>query len=185
MITTCHLTRNAHRLERDTQTMHRTLAYAMGRVLWAHPQQHTLIVQHDKPVDWMNVLPGVIAHSHTIDTTTPTTGAVIEWAVIANPTYAAIQPGKRGKRSPLPPAKWKSWIARKLDGAINIRTIDAERMPTGRGRKLDRCVTHMRVMFTGSGTVANQQALAKLQSEGIGPAKAYGCGLLLVQEATS
>lgn len=184
MITTCYLTRNARRLEHDTQAMHRTLAHEMGRVLWAQPQPRTLVVQHDQPVDWSRVMPGVIAHSHTTDTTTPVTGVHVEWALIANPTKAVMEPGRRrGKRRALPPDQWKTWVARKLDGALNLRTIDATAMPTAHGRKHDRRTTHARVMFTGTATVANQAALATLQHDGVGPAKAYGCGLLIVQEA--
>lgn len=185
-ITTCTLTRQSRALSRDSQAMHRTLKHDIsGHFLWSLPESRTLVVQHETPVHWPDVMPGVVARTHTIDVTTPITGAPIQWAIIANPTKTAFTRGHRGKRVPLPPDEWKSWVARKLDGAINIHSIDATEMPTARGRRHTMTVTHRRVMLTGTGTVANQAALTALQHDGVGAGKAYGCGLLIVQEATA
>lgn len=166
--------------------MHRTLKHDIsGHFLWALPDSHTLVVQHEAPVHWPEVMPEVVARTHTTETTTPITGAPIHWALIANPTKCVSRgEGKRGKRTPLPPEEWKAWVARKLDGAINLRDVDATLMPVARGQKHERVVFHRRVLFTGTGTVANQVALAALQHDGVGAGKAYGCGLLIVQEAT-
>ena len=185
-LTTCTLTRSANRITRDSQAMHRTLKHDIaGHFLWSLPDSRTLVVQHDEAVHWPDVMPGVIDRTHTTTSTTPITGAPIKWAMIANPTKSIPVEGKRGKRTPLPPEQWKAWVARKLDGAINVHTIDATRLPTARGRRHTMTVTHRRVMFTGTGTVASQQTLADLQRDGVGAGKAYGCGLLIVQEATA
>lgn len=184
-LTTCTLTRRAHRITHDSQAMHRTLKYDIpGHFLWSQPDPRTLVVQHDETVCWPDVMPGILARTHTTTATTPITGAPIQWAMIASPTKATRIKGRRGKRTPLPPEEWKQWVARKLDGAINIHTIDATRLPTARGRRHTMTVTHRRVMFTGTGTVASQAALAELQHDGVGSGKAYGCGLLIVQEVT-
>lgn len=184
-ITTCELTRRSRNLVCDSQALHRTLKHDVpGRFLWSLPESHTLVVQHDAPVHWPDAMPGVIARTHTTEVCTPITGAPIRWAIIANPTKATRIKGQRGKRTPLPPEEWKAWVVRKLDGAINIHTIDATRMPTARGKRHTMTVTHQRVMFTGTGTVASQATLAELQHAGVGAGKAYGCGLLIVQEAT-
>ena len=185
-LTTCALTRKARRLTHDSQAMHRTLAHiAHGHHLWGLPDAHTLVIQHDKPIHWPGVMPGVIDRTHTIETTTPITGAPIEWAIIANPTKARSQgPEKRGKVTPLEPGLWKKWIERKTAGAINIHDVDATPLPTARGQRHTAVVTHRRVLFNGTGTVANHDLLAALQNEGIGRGKAYGCGLLIIQEAS-
>lgn len=185
-LTTCTLSRRANHITRDSQAMHRTLKHDIpGRFLWSLPDPRTLVVQHDEPVHWPDVMTGVISRTHTTTTSTPITGAPIQWAMIANPTKATRIKGQRGKRTPLPPEEWKTWVARKLDGAINIHTIDTTRMPIARGKRHTMTVTHQRVMYLGTGTVANRQALADLQRDGVGPGKAYGCGLLLVQEVTA
>lgn len=185
-ITTCTLTRGSRGLSRDSQAMHRTLKHDIpGRFLWSLPDPHTLVVQHEAPIHWPEALPGVIARTHTVDVSTPMTGVPIRWAVIANPTKCVSRgKGVRGKRVPLPPEEWKTWVARKLDGAVNLREVDATLMPVARGKKPDRMVHHQRVLFTGTGTVTNQAALSALQRDGIGAGKAYGCGLMIVQEAT-
>lgn len=185
--TICHLNRRGSRLTHDSQAMHRTLKHDIpGRFLWSLPDQRTLIVQHESPVHWPEVLPGVIARTHTVDVSTPITCAPIHWALIANPTKSVSRgKGKRGKRTPLGPDEWESWVRRKLDGAINIHEVDAHLMPVARGKRHTMTTFHRRVMFTGTGTVASQAALAALQRDGIGAGKAYGCGLLIVQEATA
>lgn len=184
-LTTCTLTRRANRVTHDSQAMHRTLKYDIpGHFLWSLPDPHTLVVQHDEAVCWPDVMPGVISRTHTTSSTTPITGAPIQWAMIANPTKATPVKGQRGKRVPLPPEDWKAWVARKLDGAINLRDVDAALMPTARGKRHDMIICHRRVLFTGTGTVANQEKLAALQHDGVGAGKAYGCGLLIVQGAT-
>lgn len=186
-LTTCTLTSSAARVARDSQAMHRTLKHDIpGRFLWSLPEPRTLVMQHNKPVHWPKVMPGVISRTHTTEVSTPPTGVPIQWALIANPTKSKSRgEGVRGKRVPLPPEEWKAWVARKLDGAINVRDVDATLMPVARGKKPDRMVHHQRVLYTGTGTVANQTALAALQRDGIGAGKAYGCGLLIVQEATA
>lgn len=185
-ITTCTLTRRSRALSRDSQAAHRTLKHDIrGRFLWALPEPRTLVVQHEEAVHWPDVMPGVVARTHTTDVSTPPTGVPIQWALIANPTKSVSRgEGVRGKRIPLPPEEWKAWVARKLNGAINLHAVDATLMSVARGQKPDRMTFHRRVLYTGTGTVANRAALARLQHDGVGPGKAYGCGLLIVQEAT-
>lgn len=185
-ITTCTLTRSSGRVTRDSQAMHRTLKHDItGRFLWSLPEPRTLVVQHEEPVHWPELMPGVVARTHTTDVSTPPTGVPIQWALIANPTKSVSRGnGVRGKRTSLSPEEWKAWVARKLDGAINLRDVDATLMPVARGQKPDRVTFHRRVLFTGTGTVANRAALSRLQQDGVGAGKAYGCGLLIVQEAT-
>lgn len=184
--TVCTLTRSSHDLTHDSQAMHRTLKHDIdGDFLWALPDRKTLVIQHETPVHWPNALPGVIARTHTVDVHTPITGAPIHWALIANPTKSISRGmGKRGKRTPLGPDEWESWVRRKLQDAINIHDLDAHLMPVARGKRHTMTTYHRRVMYTGTGTVANQQTLSQLIRDGVGSGKAYGCGLLITQEVT-
>lgn len=188
LTSTLTLTRAARDLMRDSQSVHRTLMHACRgqRPLWGAPDMSTLVIQHDTPVDWTASMPGIIRQAVTIPTTTPITGAPIQWAVIANPTAAIMQPGaKRGKRRALPPEKWNIWVERKLAAGINIHSIDGCALPTARGTKQTMRTQHRRVLFTGTGTVSNRADLTALQYDGVGPGKAYGCGLLIVTEAVA
>ena len=188
-LTTCALSRNAKRLAHDSQALHRALKHDIpGHFLWSLPDRRTLVIQHDEPVHWPNVMPGVITRTHSVETTTPITGAPVQWALIANPTMSVSRgKGRRGKRTPLGEDAWVPWVRRKLDGAINIPTnihsVDATLMPVARGQRHEMTIYHRRVIFTGTGTVASQDALADIQHAGVGAGKAYGCGLLIVQEA--
>lgn len=163
--------------------MHRTIAHDLGKTLWALPDPNTLVIQHTQDVDWLTIMDGVIARSHTVEVSTPMTGAPIHWGLIGNPAKAVMRPGaERGKRQALPPSEWKAWAQRKLGEAINPHSIDATAMPTAHGTKPGMRTTHKRVLFTGTGSVANRDRLAALQHNGVGPGKAYGCGLLIIQE---
>lgn len=189
MITTIRLTRRARGLARDSQAMHRTLAHVLdGRGLWAMPDHRTLVIQHPQPVDWSTHLPGVIAHSHTIERRTHPAGTEVEWALIANPTAAIVPPGSprgtRGKRRALPPEKWNSWVERKLTPALDLHSIDGAALPTAVGKRHGARTIHRRVLFTGLATVTDADALTGLQDHGVGRGKAYGCGLLITQEVT-
>lgn len=165
--------------------MHRTLKHDIeGHFLWSLPNRRTLVVQHDVPVHWPEILPGVITRTHSVETTTPITGAPIQWALIANPTMSVSRgKGRRGKRTPLGEDDWEPWVHRKLDGAINIHSVDASLMPVARGQRHEMTIYHRRVIFTGTGSVASHDTLAGVQRAGVGAGKAYGCGLLIVQEA--
>ncbi|MBP2333327.1 type I-E CRISPR-associated protein Cas6/Cse3/CasE [Corynebacterium freneyi] len=189
LLTTITLNRRARGLTRDSQAMHRTIAHALdGRGLWATPTAQSLVVQHTAPIDWGQRLPGIIAHSHTIERRAHQPGTQVEWALIANPTAAIVPPGSprgtRGKRRALPPEKWNSWVERKLTPALDIHRIDGTALPTAVGKRHGARTIHRRVLFTGLATVADPDALTRLQDTGVGPGKAYGCGLLITQEVT-
>lgn len=186
MITTCRLTKNARRLARDPQAMHRTIAHTLGeRGLWALPDPRTLIIQHDQPICWHTSMEGVIAHSHTTIATGHNAGDRIAWALIANPTSAAFTRGQRGTVRPLPPDRWDGWVIGKLQNALDVDSVAHELLPTLAGIKPDRRVTHRRVCFSGTAAVRDANALDQLRSTGIGRGKAYGCGLLITREVTA
>lgn len=169
---------------RDSQHAHTIIFGMIGeRGLWARPQPDTIVVQHKEPVNWA-ACESVVKHSHTVPVTTPPDGATVSFALIGNPTIAKPQgKGKRGKPTPLPPEKWNTWLERRLGDALTIESIDTERLPVARGRYHARNTTHHRVMFLGTAKVHNHNALHHLQVEGVGRGKAYGCGLLILQEA--
>ena len=182
LVTTCALTRRARRVVADSQAMHRTIAYSAGRCLWGLPNQHTLVIQHDQVIDWHESLPGLISAARTTIAPPVEQGTRVRWAIIANPVHAPIQPGeKRGRRTPLPPERWAEWVTRKLAPALRLDSIRHEPLPTAGGWRHTNRVVHRRVLFSGEGTVTDPVRLGELRRAGVGPGKAYGCGLLLVR----
>ncbi|MHC9556115.1 hypothetical protein [Corynebacterium diphtheriae] len=87
LTTTLTLTKNARHLTKDTQAIHRTIAYATGETnLWGLPDPHHLIIRHKTPINWDQAMPGIIKQAITTPTPTPITGTHIRWGIIANPT---------------------------------------------------------------------------------------------------
>ncbi|KAA8723228.1 type I-E CRISPR-associated protein Cas6/Cse3/CasE [Corynebacterium phocae] len=184
LTTTLTLNSHARGLVRDSQALHRTLAFATGgQHLWGLPDDHHLVVRHEAAIDWVAQLPGILRQAVTTPTEVPVTGAPVRWAIIANPVKSLPRPGaKRGKLAPLDPQSYGAWIERKLSPALNPKFIRAEHLPPAIGRKPGGRTTHHRAMLTGTATVKNQAQLEHLLTTGVGRGKAYGCGLLLMGE---
>lgn len=169
---------------RDLQAAH-VLAYGAaaahpgGRVLWAAPTPDRLIIQADRPADLDH------ARTRTVRTDWPA-GTPITWALIACPTVCGRpHPGAPTRRQVLRTDFDRTeWACRKLGAALDVTDIDVEDMGTWGGQKHGRRVAWHRVAYAGAGTVRDPDALATLIRSGVGPGKAYGCGLLLVQEAS-
>jgi CRISPR system Cascade subunit CasE len=73
-----------------------------------------------------------------------------------------------------------AWLARKLNGAAELETLE---LRTGRPLYFRKKVTGkiVSVTFEGILRVTDGTAFVSLLKNGIGPAKAFGCGLMLVK----
>lgn len=177
----------------DAHAMHHAVNQAVRattprRVLWARPNQDTLVIRSASLPD-MAEIPGVTTTS-TTRTPLPAANTRVEWALIANPSRATgprdPATGRligRSKRVPLPEPEWAPWVRRKLAAALDFDQVEYTLLPgwTGRPRDGRRPITLTRVAFAGTATVTNQDALTRLLADGVGPGKAFGCGLLLVE----
>ncbi|EEI77643.1 type I-E CRISPR-associated protein Cas6/Cse3/CasE [Corynebacterium striatum] len=184
MLTTTLSLNRTTRIAFDSQAVHRTLLHATdGKpVLWASPDTKHLVVRHETPVDWIKAIRGV-TQAVTLPTQIPAASARINYALIGNPILSQYQgPNKRGKKTPAPPEKWNEWLQRRVGNALNLHSIDGTRLPPAKGKKPDMQTIHHRILFTGRATVKDQDALQTLMESGIGSGKAYGCGLLIVEE---
>ncbi|WP_151530555.1 MULTISPECIES: type I-E CRISPR-associated protein Cas6/Cse3/CasE [Corynebacterium] len=186
MLSTIKINRNGRGLLRDAQAVHRTLLHATGgaRPLWGCPSPHGLVVRHDAPVDWKTAMAGVADGYTTRVEEIPAPGAEITFGLIGNPAKAEKREGTRGKITALPEAEWDTWLLRKLAPALDIPHLTLGHVPlaNAHGVKPQRRVTLRRVMFRGEAIVNDQIVLAQLLANGVGRGKAYGCGLLLVEE---
>jgi CRISPR system Cascade subunit CasE len=77
----------------------------------------------------------------------------------------------------------RSWIARKLRDAasLEILVIDPASPLRFRKAKENRAGKIQPVIFQGILTVENAEAITEMIKNGVGPAKAFGCGLMLVR----
>jgi CRISPR system Cascade subunit CasE len=122
----------------------------------------------------------------------PCAGQRLAFLLTANPvktikdTQAADKPGKRRDTCRVPlidDVEQAQWLRRKLDGAAVVDAVSVlPHQPLffqrgSRGGKLQI------VTFEGVLTVVDPSRLCSLLRNGIGPAKAFGCGLLLVRRA--
>lgn len=176
----------------DAHAMHRAIHAATrsnnSRVLWARPAPDRLVIRTNGAVDWAE-LPGAIPVGVVL-TVIPQAGEQTRWALVANPCRAtgSRDPATgrligRSKRVPLPEPEWEPWVRRKLAAALDVDQVEHTLLPgwTGRPRDGRRPITLTRVAFAGTATVTNQDALTRLLADGVGPGKAFGCGLLLVE----
>jgi len=123
----------------------------------------------------------------------PREGQLLTFRLTANVTKAIRDKDNPDRKIRVPLIKeeqQRAWLERKLgDAASAIRNLHIQRHPPLYFRKGQRPGKIVTVSFEGELVVGNAQALAKLlkgdadHAPGIGPAKAFGCGLLLVRRA--
>lgn len=76
--------------------------------------------------------------------------------------------------------EWRAWLERKLEGCATLQTLIAEkRLPLNFRKTKEKRVGKIQpVSFQGILTVQNASAVHDLVVTGVGPAKAFGCGML-------
>ncbi|MEU0108311.1 type I-E CRISPR-associated protein Cas6/Cse3/CasE [Streptomyces sp. NPDC006251] len=112
-----------------------------------------------------------------------TLGQQVDIRVIANPSYRNTATRRRISLSSV--AECGSWLRRRLaeygvDVALHhIQVGERERMTGVKGD--GHPITVICRMFQARGTVLSPAAFHQALAQGLGPAKAYGCGLLLTK----
>lgn len=120
----------------------------------------------------------------------PAAGQRLAFLLTANPIknikdqQRADKPGKKRGSCRVPlihEQEQRDWLARKLDGAAQIEAVSV--LPNQpiffrRGNQAGKLVV---VTFEGVLRVQDPQTLVRCLENGVGPAKAFGCGLLLVR----
>lgn len=122
----------------------------------------------------------------------PTTGQRLAYVLTSNPVKTITdanreaKPGKRSEKCRVPLIKeqeQQQWLVRKLSGAAAIEScVVHSNVPLyfRKGNGGGKLVT---VTFEGVLCVTEPGRLTTLLENGIGPAKGFGCGLLLVRRA--
>lgn len=120
----------------------------------------------------------------------PVAGQRLAFLLTANPvkTVTDVQrdtkPGKKSEKCRVPLIKeedQREWIARKLASAGEIETVSILPHAPIYFRKENRGGKFVTATFEGVMNVRNPDVLVSHLDNGIGPAKAFGCGLLLVR----
>jgi CRISPR system Cascade subunit CasE len=120
----------------------------------------------------------------------PSAGQRLSFLLTANPIKTIVdaerldKPDKKSEKCRVPLIReedQREWLARKLSGAAEVEAVTLQPRPPiyfrkgNRGGKL-ACVTYEGVL-----RVTHSGNLVSLLENGVGPAKAFGCGLLLVR----
>lgn len=120
----------------------------------------------------------------------PANGQRLAFLLTANPIKTitdeqlASKPDKRSEKCRVPLLKEEEqlgWLSRKLDGAADIESSIVFPNPPLYFRKGKRGGKLLSVTFEGVLKVRDGVALLKHLKNGIGPAKGFGCGLMLVK----
>lgn len=120
----------------------------------------------------------------------PLGGQRLSFLLTANPikTIADMQrstkPGKTSEKCRVPlirEADQRDWLTRKLADAAEIADVSFLSHAPIYFRKGSRGGKLATVTFSGLLTVSHPERLVELLENGVGPAKGFGCGLLLVR----
>jgi len=174
--------------------LHRTLMAAFppdspGRVLYRLEQRREhppdVLVQSSAPPDWSHLeRNGYLRRPPRHKEFSPEfrAGQCLAFRLRANPTVT-----RDGSRlGLLDESEQRDWLARKADrSGFSLRGF--RNTPEGflRMRKADRTLTFYSVLYEGALAVTDPASFVEALCEGIGPAKAFGFGLLSTAPATA
>lgn len=120
----------------------------------------------------------------------PLAGQRLAFLLTANPVKTITdsereaKPGKKSDKSRVPLIRedeQRAWLERKLAGAVTVEAVAILPHPPLYFRKGPRGGKLVTISFEGVLRVQDPAALERLLEDGIGPAKAFGCGLMLVR----
>lgn len=120
----------------------------------------------------------------------PVAGLRLSFLLTANPVKTItdwqrdIKPGKRSETCRVPLIRdedQRDWLTRKLAGAATVEAVTVLPHSPIYFRKGNRGGKLVSVTFEGVLRVEEPAMLATMLENGVGPAKAFGCGLLLVR----
>lgn len=120
----------------------------------------------------------------------PQAGQRLAFLVTANPiktiadTEREQKPGKKSDKCRVPlirEEEQREWLIRKLKDAAEVEAVTIQGHPPIYFRKGNRAGKLVTVTYEGLLHVIGANTLAALLENGIGPAKGFGCGLMLVR----
>lgn len=186
----------------DAEQLHRTVMRAFPQHDGADARAafgvlFRLEVQRERPValvqstvepDWSQLPEGYLLQHEHKDITgfleSIERGRRFHFRLLANPSKKVSNGGRNSRRvALLDEAGQRDWLRRRAErSGFDLLAADhvriAPRRPLGNGGR-GRKGLHVRpVLFEGALTVTDAEAFRHTLASGVGPAKAYGCGLL-------
>ncbi|MDH6522350.1 type I-E CRISPR-associated protein Cas6/Cse3/CasE [Streptomyces sp. SAI-090] len=154
---------------------------------FASPPKAVVVQSPDRP-DWQPLLDsGRLSQANTFPVECEYgLGQEVDIRIIANPSYRDTTTRRRLSLSTV--AECGSWLRRRLaDQGVDvaphhIQVGERERITGIKGG--NHAITVISRTFRARGTVQSPDAFHRALAEGLGPAKAYGCGLLLTKPLT-
>lgn len=122
----------------------------------------------------------------------PSARQILSFLLTANPIKTIVDEGGRRdargdpKKCRVPlilEDEQRQWLERKLAGAVDILDMSMWPHPPLYFRKRGTSGKLCAVTYQGAMRVKDPERLVKQLRDGVGPAKAFGCGLLLVRRA--
>ena len=118
-------------------------------------------------------------------------GQRLAFQLLANPTkcitdtHHKVNKKNHGKcRVPLiKEEEQRHWLQRKFAEAAHMGELTIRNHAPLYFHKGNRAGKVIPVLFEGTLSICNDERMAELSAKGIGPAKAFGCGMLLVRRA--
>lgn len=103
-------------------------------------------------------------------------GTTFVFNIAANPSVK-----KNQKRTTiLDSQEQANWITRKIASGATLTNLLINNSCAMQFQRKGKKITLNKTLFTGSLTVTNEAAFKHMLLNGLGPSKAYGCGLLLL-----
>ncbi|ULD39032.1 type I-E CRISPR-associated protein Cas6/Cse3/CasE [Rhodococcus qingshengii] len=158
-----------------------------------------LVVQGHTPANWQ-LAPGVLLGEVDHRARQAPLDGTIAFQLIAAPRKSLPCPpadsGKkrRGKKIAVPAEEREQWGRKALTAAgLEVATLDVrsgarlesetKSLPRKQRATPNAVFTHTTVVYTGTARITDPALHAAALTGGVGPAKAYGCGLLLTRAA--
>lgn len=163
----------------DRYELHRTMA-RVGASLWRLDHACArLVVQTERYPAWGQLPARYFARPPAVGRCDPPPSGLAPFRLTANPTVK-----RDGRRWPLRGQReLAAWLMRKLDQAgARLVTLDPPVASVAHLWRAGVLLTIGVVDYTGQLAVVDAERLSQAMRRGIGPAKAFGCGLLLVGE---
>lgn len=112
-----------------------------------------------------------------------TVGTRLRYRIAANATkrLAGVYGEKAGRLTTLAGAEAEEWWRqRAAANGLDVDELTAARQESARSGDRNRPIKHTITRFDGTGTVTDPDLLRTAVEDGIGRARAYGCGLLSI-----
>src|SRR5699024_10590948 len=107
-------------------------------------------------------------------------GDRIALSAILNPVSRHDQ-----KATTVPIGQTTEWLTPRLRGAVDLEHVEVEDLGCRRGWRGGRMITIAWRAITATAVITDPSMLETLISDGVGRAKGYGCGLLMVSGVES